>query len=147
MAQASKAIIPKDSGGPWGKRIGVSVGGSLNWALVVGAYVTGRVNSSEWNRYSLVVLNWYDNSTASWNPQPVQTTIEFRDMQVRIWYFHLVGSVVNLVRAAKATYTFPVGVTTLWWYATADSFDGKDTFEGQMYSENNGQQVPMRFFG
>ena len=36
----------------------------------------------------------------------MQTTIEFRDMQ--------------------ATYTFPVGVTTLWWYAPNEghSFDG-----------------------
>ena len=58
MGQASKAILPRDSGGPWGKRIGVSVGGTLNWALRVGAYVTGRVNSADWLRYSLVVLNW-----------------------------------------------------------------------------------------
>lgn len=59
MAQASKAIVPKDVGGPFGKRIGVSVGGSLNWALIVDAYVTGRVNPSDWLRYSIVVLNWY----------------------------------------------------------------------------------------
>ena len=59
MAQASKAIIPKDVGGPFGQRIGVSVSGSLDWALIVGAYVTGRVSSSDWNRYALVVLNWY----------------------------------------------------------------------------------------
>lgn len=58
MAQASKAILPKDVGGPWGQRIGVSVGGSMDWALIVGAYVTGRVNPSDWLRYSLVVLNW-----------------------------------------------------------------------------------------
>ena len=58
MGQASKAIIPRDAGGPFGKRIGVSVGGSLNWALRVGAYVTGRRNSADWLRYSLVVLNW-----------------------------------------------------------------------------------------
>lgn len=58
MAQASKAILPRDSGGPWGQRIGVSVGGDLDWALVVGAYVTGRVSSTDWNRYSIVVLNW-----------------------------------------------------------------------------------------
>lgn len=57
MAQASKAIIPKDAGGPYGQRIGVSVGGSLNWALRVGAYVTHRVSSADWLRYSLVVLN------------------------------------------------------------------------------------------
>lgn len=64
MAQASRAILPRDSGGrlthafhtdclesqalelilmlcvlftgPWGKRIGVTVGGTLNWALRVG---------------------------------------------------------------------------------------------------------------
>ncbi|KAL4254382.1 glycosyl hydrolase 30 family protein [Pleurotus pulmonarius] len=97
MAQASKAIIPRDVGGPFGRRIGVSLGGSQGWALRVGAYVTGRTNPSDWLRYSLVVLNWNDNASASWNPQPVTTTIQFRGMQAR--------------------YTFPVGVTTLWWYA------------------------------
>ncbi|GLB44591.1 putative glycosyl hydrolase 30 family protein [Lyophyllum shimeji] len=100
MAQASKAVLPRDVGGPWGKRIGVAVGGELNWALRVGAYVTGRVSSSDWLRYSLVVLNW-DDSVGGWNPTPVQTTIEFRGKQ--------------------AVYTFPVGVTTLWWYAPAAS--------------------------
>ena len=59
MAQSAKAIVPKDVNGPFGQRIGVSVGGSLNWALVVGAYVTARVNPSDWLRYSIVVLNWY----------------------------------------------------------------------------------------
>ncbi|KAF7358940.1 Glycoside hydrolase family 30 protein [Mycena sanguinolenta] len=97
LAQVSKAIIPKDIGGPWGQRIEVSVGGSLNWALRVGAYATGRVSSSDWTRYSLVVMNWNDNASAGWDPVPVTATIEFRGMQ--------------------ATYTFPVGVTTLWWYA------------------------------
>ncbi|KAG6890657.1 hypothetical protein C0992_000227 [Termitomyces sp. T32_za158] len=62
MAQASKAVYPKDAGGPYGKRIAVSVQGSLNWALRVEAFVTGR-----------------------------------------------------------ASYTFPVGVTTLWWFAPATS--------------------------
>lgn len=57
MAQASKAILPRDVGGPWGKRIKVAVGGELNWALRVTAFVTGRTNSSDWLRYSLVVLN------------------------------------------------------------------------------------------
>jgi hypothetical protein len=57
MAQASKAIIPKDSGGPFGQRIGVTVGGSLNKALFVGAYVINRVNTTDWKQYSLVVLN------------------------------------------------------------------------------------------
>lgn len=101
MAQASKAIIPKDPGGPFGQRIGVSVGGSLSWALRVGAYVTGRVSSTDWLQYSIVVLNWDDSASTTWNPQPVTTTIEFRGMQV--------------------TYTFPVGVTTLWWFAPATS--------------------------
>lgn len=60
MAQASKGVLPRDVGGPWGKRIGVSVQGSMSWGLIVGAYETGRVNPSDWNRYSLVVLNWCD---------------------------------------------------------------------------------------
>lgn len=59
MAQSAKAIVPKDVNGPFGQRIGVSVGGSLSWALRVGAYVTHRVSSSDWLRYSIVVLNWY----------------------------------------------------------------------------------------
>ncbi|CAL1712943.1 unnamed protein product [Somion occarium] len=101
MAQASKAILPRDKNGPFGTRIGVNVGGSLNWALRVNACVTGRVNPSDWLRYSIVVLNWDDSASTSWNPQPVKTTIEFRGMQ--------------------ATYTFPVGVTTLWWYAPKTS--------------------------
>ena len=57
MAQASKAIIPKDSGGPFGQRIGVTVGGSQSNALFVGAYVINRVNTTDWKQYSLVVLN------------------------------------------------------------------------------------------
>ncbi|KAI5991261.1 glycoside hydrolase family 30 protein [Pisolithus albus] len=97
MGQASKAILPRDVGGPWGQRIGVSLGGELDWALVVGAYVTKRVSPTDWNRYSIVVLNWDDSASTTWNPQPVTATIEFRGLQ--------------------ATYTFPVGVTTLWWYA------------------------------
>ncbi|KIM38454.1 glycoside hydrolase family 30 protein [Hebeloma cylindrosporum] len=101
MAQASKAIIPKDPAGPFGQRIGVSVGGSIGWALRVGAYVTGRSSSSEWLRYSIVVMNWNDNASSGWNPQPVSTTIQFRGMQ--------------------AKYTFPVGVTTLWWFAPSNS--------------------------
>jgi len=57
MAQASKAIIPRDAGGPFGRRIGVSVGGSTGWGLRVGAYVTNRASASDYSRYALVVLN------------------------------------------------------------------------------------------
>ena len=80
---------------------GVTVGGNEGWALRVGAYATGRVNPSDWLRYAIVVLNWNDGGSGPWNPQPVSTTIEFRGMQ--------------------AKYTFPVGVTTLWWYAPKQS--------------------------
>ncbi|XP_006463608.1 hypothetical protein AGABI2DRAFT_74074 [Agaricus bisporus var. bisporus H97] len=96
MAQTSKAILPKDSGGPFGQRIGVSVGGSFSWALRASAFVTGRVSSTDWRRYSIVVLNC---ENGDWDPIPVRATIEFRGMQ--------------------AMYTFPVGVTTLWWFAPA----------------------------
>ncbi|KAL0950447.1 hypothetical protein HGRIS_010396 [Hohenbuehelia grisea] len=109
MAQAAKATIPRDAGGPPGRRVGVSVGGSLGWGLRVGAYVTGRASPSDWPRYSLVVMNWNDNANSNWNPVPVTTTIEFRGLQ--------------------ATYTFPVGVTTLWWYAPViGSSDAKGRF-------------------
>jgi len=97
LAQTSRASLPKDTGGPWGRRIGVSVGGSLDWALVVSAYETARSSASSPNRYTIVVLNWNDGGSNGWNPQPVTATIEFRGQQ--------------------ATYTFPVGVTTLSWYA------------------------------
>jgi len=128
IAQASKAILPRDVGGPWGKRIKVSVGGRLGGssALTVGAYVTGRVNPSDWLRYSLVVLNQYDHPNGPWEPTPVQTTIEFRDMQ--------------------ATYTFPVGVTTLWWYAPADAFNAtSNSTLSKAYAESHGQQSPLQF--
>ncbi|KAI0027735.1 glycoside hydrolase [Vararia minispora EC-137] len=97
LAQASRAVLPRDVGGPFGQRIAVSLGGGLSWALRVTAFVTGRTNPSDWRRYSLVVLNWDDSASTTWNPQPVTATIEFRGTQAR--------------------YTFPVGITTLWWYA------------------------------
>ncbi|KIM41936.1 glycoside hydrolase family 30 protein [Hebeloma cylindrosporum] len=96
MAHLSKATIPRDMGGPSGRRIKVAVGGSAGWGLRVGAFVTGRLDSSDWRRYSLVVMNWND-SVGGRNPVDVKTTILFRGLQ--------------------ANYTFPVGLTTLWWYA------------------------------
>ncbi|KAK7441836.1 hypothetical protein VKT23_016497 [Stygiomarasmius scandens] len=132
MAQASKAIIPKDSGGPFGQRIAVSVGGTLNWALRVSAFVTRRNNPSDWLRYSLVVLNWDDHPNGPWDPTPVTTTIEFRGMQ--------------------ATYTFPVGVTTLWWFAPDNSFNGTTANSAEeesypVYADyGDGNQVPMGTF-
>jgi len=98
VAQASKAIIPKDSGGPFGQRIASTVNGNTN--LVVSAFVTHRVSSSDWLRYSLVVLNQNDDNNGSWDPVDIAATIEFRGQQ--------------------AKYTFPVGVTTLWWYAAPE---------------------------
>ncbi|TDL27029.1 glycoside hydrolase [Rickenella mellea] len=124
MAQASKAILPRDIGGPWGTRIGVTVGGTLNWALRVNAFVTGRTNAADWNRYSIVVLNWYDNSNSNWNPQPVKTTIEFRGQQ--------------------ATYTFPVGVTTLWWYAPNEGTLTNSTIKNFVHEGYGAVQAAMR---
>ncbi|KAF9502119.1 glucan endo-1,6-beta-glucosidase [Pleurotus eryngii] len=127
MAQASKAILPRDSGGPWGKRVGVSVGGSLGSGLRVSAFVTGRANPNDWERYSLVVLNWNDHSSSgSWNPVPVKTTIEFRGTQ--------------------ATITFPVGVSTLWWYAPKQSFNGTAGFDGSIFAGGDGTQQPLGNF-
>lgn len=63
MAQASRAITPKDPGGPWGQRIGVNVAGDNAWTLGVTAFVTKRNNPSDWWRYSIVVLNWYVPAT------------------------------------------------------------------------------------
>jgi len=98
LAQASRAVVPKDVGGPFGQRIGVSVGGSLADELQVGAYKTERsaAADTDWNRYALVVMNWDDGESGG-TASAVETTIEFRGQQ--------------------ATYTFPVGVTTLWWFA------------------------------
>ncbi|KAG9037046.1 hypothetical protein FRB95_006899 [Tulasnella sp. JGI-2019a] len=96
LAQGSRAILPKDAGGPWGQRISTTVTGSQAGQLVVTGYVTKRKVATDWPRYSLVVLNWNDGGTAGWNPQPVPATINFNGV--------------------TASYTFPVGVTTLWWY-------------------------------
>ena len=100
IAHASKAVIPRDSGGPFGQRIGVSDGGNQN--LVVSAFVTKRTSSSGWWRYSLVVLNQCvpyaraaafirdepmlcyrdDKNNGSWDPVDIAATIEFRGKQV-----------------------------------------------------------------
>ena len=63
MAQASRAIIPKDPGGPWGQRIGVNAAGSDAWTLKATAFVTKRNNPLDWWRYSIVVLNWHVSPT------------------------------------------------------------------------------------
>ncbi|KDQ09357.1 glycoside hydrolase family 30 protein [Botryobasidium botryosum FD-172 SS1] len=92
IAQSNRATNPRDANGPFGQRIGSSVSGGTGWALRVTAFKTTRNNPADWNRYSLVVLNWADNPV-----QSVRTTIGFRGQQ--------------------ATYTFKTGLTTLWWYA------------------------------
>lgn len=58
LAQSARAVLPRDVNGPFGQHLGMSVGGGLNWALRVSAFVTERTNPADWNRYSLVVLNW-----------------------------------------------------------------------------------------
>lgn len=58
MAHASKAIIPRDTGGPWGRRIGVNVGGGSASNLRVTAFETARSDSSLRSRYSIVAMNW-----------------------------------------------------------------------------------------
>ena len=102
MAQASRAITPKDPGGPWGQRIGANVEGSGAWTLKVTAFVTKRNNPSDWWRYSIVVLNWYvhttsrfrdvkkvtvvgrcDSNNGVWDLQDITATISFRGQQVR----------------------------------------------------------------
>jgi hypothetical protein len=57
MAQLSKAVIPRDDGGPFGQRIGLSVGGGKGWALRAVAFRTGRSSSAEWIKYTIAVLN------------------------------------------------------------------------------------------
>lgn len=57
LAHMSKAVLPKDPGGPFGHRIGVTVGGEYSWGLRVVAFETGRASLLHEPRYSLVVLN------------------------------------------------------------------------------------------
>ncbi|KAH9920968.1 glycoside hydrolase superfamily [Fomitopsis serialis] len=96
IAQASKAVIPKDQNGPFGQRISSSVSGSDD--LVVTAYVTKRAAdapSTAWPRYSLVVLNQRVSGATGW-------------------------MIHETDRVPQAEYKFPTGVTTLWWYAQSD---------------------------
>ncbi|KAF7304080.1 Glycoside hydrolase family 30 protein [Mycena indigotica] len=120
LAAASKASIPKDAGGPWGRRIGVSVQGSQASKLAVTAFATKRIKSTDWNRYSIVVLNSNDGQPSTWNPVDVAATIEFRGMQ--------------------ASYTFPVGVTTLWWYAPPNA---QGQLEGEVVLTEPEAQAPF----
>ena len=52
-------------------------------------------------------------------PTPIRTTIEFRGKQVRVYSN---GMLIYRLNGPEyqATYTFPVGVTTLWWFAPAN---------------------------
>lgn len=70
IAQAQKAVNPKDEDGPFGQRIASTVSGDLSWALIATAYVTNRNSASAWPRYSLVVLNW-SVQTLSKNVRPL----------------------------------------------------------------------------
>lgn len=96
LAHSSRIVIPRERGGGFASRIGVSVTGNLASTLSVQAYRTPRANARDWLKYGIVVLNSNDSSSG-WNPQPVSATIAFNGLQAR--------------------YTFPVGVTTLWWYS------------------------------
>ena len=69
-------------------------------------------------------FNRDDHPNGPWDPIPVQTTIEFRDMQ--------------------ATYTFPVGVTTLWWYAPNEGHSFDDDFANAT-ATFNGSGEPLTF--
>lgn len=70
--------------------------------------------------FTIVLSLGDDNINGKLNPTPVRTTIEFRGKQVRVcvqlFIYPLNGP------EYKATYTFPVGVTTLWWFAPAIKF-------------------------
>ncbi|KAK2462621.1 hypothetical protein APHAL10511_005354 [Amanita phalloides] len=88
MAHTSKAIIPKSSGGPFGQRIGISITSS---SLIASAYVVRGSKATDPKQYTLVVLNQGDKSQQ--------------------------GTVAIGFRGQQATYTFPVGITTLWWSA------------------------------
>ncbi|EAU87747.2 glycosyl hydrolase family 30 [Coprinopsis cinerea okayama7 len=111
-----RGIVTINNDGTWS----VNQECSLSWALRVGAYVTYRAKSTDWLRYSLVVLNWND-SVGGWNPQDVTATIEFRGKRV--------------------TFTFPVGITTLWWYAPSIARNPGRHFEEremEVFVEHNG---------
>ncbi|KAK2460052.1 hypothetical protein APHAL10511_007929 [Amanita phalloides] len=95
MAHTSKAIIPKDPGGPFGQRIGITIKGSSNITVVASAFVVRGRNSTGPKQYTLIVLNQNDGTHIK--PQQVTAAIVFRGQQ--------------------ATYTFAIGITTLWWSA------------------------------
>ncbi|KAI0731536.1 hypothetical protein C8Q72DRAFT_793862 [Fomitopsis betulina] len=60
----------------------------------------------------VVALCMYDDkNNGSWDPVDIAATIEFRGKQVWLANFYV---------SSQARYTFPVGVTTLWWYAAPE---------------------------
>ncbi|KAI5118210.1 hypothetical protein M0805_004700 [Coniferiporia weirii] len=95
IAHASKAILPLSSGGPFGQRIGVGITGDEASSLTIGAYATNQTtsnpNSTGNERYSLVVMNSGNNA--------LKAAIKFRGQ--------------------TAVYSFPVGLTTMTWFASA----------------------------
>jgi hypothetical protein len=70
-----------------------------------------------------ILFSGDDSASTSWNPVPVTTTIEFRGMQVNTIRCPSI-STHAVVCSFQAPYTFPVGVTTLWWFAPATGTSG-----------------------
>lgn len=83
LAHSSRIVAPWIPWGTFARRIGVTVDGNLGWTLAVQAYATPHVSSHGWTRYGLVVINWYDNASTSFDPIPVDATISFRGKQAR----------------------------------------------------------------
>ncbi|KAJ7753420.1 glycoside hydrolase family 30 protein [Mycena maculata] len=89
IAQAARAVIPRDVGGPFGKLIRSTVApGNRTSNLHVNAFATGRAKAGDPTRYSLHVLNMAETGTY---------TIAFQGKQ--------------------ASYSFPKGLSTIGFYA------------------------------
>ncbi|KAJ6606021.1 glycoside hydrolase superfamily [Mycena vulgaris] len=89
IAHAARAVLPRDTGGPFGRLIKSSIApGNHTAHLRVNAYATARANATDPTRYSLHVLN-----TAG------------------------AGSYSVAFRGKQLSHTFPMGISTLWFYA------------------------------
>ena len=73
------------------------------------------------------LTHWYLFRDDGSSGEAVSTTIEFRGQQA--CRYMLVSSCITHISdiVIQAKYTFPIGVTTLWWYAPNTSNNGRRT--------------------
>jgi hypothetical protein len=127
LGMVSKAVIPRDVGGPAARRVKVKldnrgharVHAGAKSDLTVSAFVTERTSATEPERVSVVVLNksGHKKGVRHRKQRDITATIKFRKMRVSRALRLLFRVCADVLASPQAEYTFKPGMTTLTFYA------------------------------